>query len=264
VSGVTVALQTKLHEREENVTLTTGPDGQFDFVGIKFGEQTVRIFSPQHLDLDPIVFTLGDNERLHELDVRVDPGRALPIVVVDGNNDPVANARVFAVTESKLRARTTTDEDGRATVAVPVGETAALFVIPKEGPFGMTRVPRNQEQGRLWVYLPRTSSSLLIRALTTQGATMPPFSLLMRFDGELVPPEVAEELAEVQGLRLVTGADSEAHLQNIPSGSYEFWPYRTDAEADAIVATASALPAPIQVNVRTGENKIAVKFAARR
>ncbi|HEX8617185.1 MAG TPA: hypothetical protein VF911_06345, partial [Thermoanaerobaculia bacterium] len=106
-------------------------------------------------------------------------------------------------------------------------------------------------------------SSLLIRARTTDGAPMPPFSLLMRYNGALVPLEVAEELTVAQGLRLATGANSEALLQNIPGGSYEFWPYRTTEEAEAIVASSDGFAAPIQVNVRTGENKIAVNFAAK-
>jgi hypothetical protein len=128
----------------------------------------------------------------------------------------------------------------------------------------MLRVERDQEPGVLQrVSLPSPSSSLMIRALTLTGATMPPFLLLMRYNGELVPPEVAEELTSLQGLQLRTGDDSEAHLQNIPAGSYEFWPYRTKAEAASIVAAADALMAPIQVKVRTGENKIAVRFAGR-
>ena len=88
---------------------------------------------------------------------------------------------------------------------------------------------------------------------------MPPFALLMRFNGELVPPAVADELP----ILLMTGPESEALLENIPSGSYEFWPYRTEDEAQSIVASAAALLAPIQVNVRMGENKIAVKFAGK-
>lgn len=146
---------------------------------------------------------------------------------------------------------------------VPSGEPATLFVIAEEGPFAMMRVPHPDEKQRLQIYLPSSMSSLMIRARTTDGKTMPPFSLLMRYEGELMPTEVAEELTEVQGLRLATGPDSDAHLRNIPSGSYEFWPYRTEAEAESIVAAGSTFVAPIQVNVRTGENKIAVKFAIR-
>ena len=263
VPNAIVGLQTTLEDGEQQVQLTTGPEGKFDFAGIRHGKQVVRIYPPQHLEPEPVAFTIDDAHRLREIDLRLDGGRAVAVTVIDRDNDPVAKARVFAVANGKLRARTTTDEDGRASVAVPADETATLFVVAEEGPFGMIRVPREQEKGRLPIYLPRSTSSLLIRAQTTTGGTMPPFSLLMRYNGELVPPEVAEELTAVQGLQLVTGPESEAHLQNIPSGSYEFWPYRTEDEAQSIVASADALLAPIQVNVRMGENKIAVKFAGK-
>lgn len=263
VPNAVIALQTILADGEQHVRLTTGPDGKFDFVGIRYGRHVVRVFPPEHLEPEPVAFTLDDTHRLREVDLRLDAGRAVALTVIDRENDPVANAKIFAVTDGKLRARTATDEDGRATIAVPAGEAATLFAIGEEGPFGMLRVPREAEKGRLQFYLPRSTSSLLIRAQTTTGAAMPPFSLLMRYNGVLVPPEVAEELSAVQGLQLVTSADSEALLRNIPSGSYEFWPYRTDGEAESIVASADALLAPIQVNVKMGENKIAVKFAAR-
>jgi hypothetical protein len=262
VAGATVTLQTNLDEREEHVKLTTGSEGRFDFVGIKRGSQIVRIYAPQHLEPEPIAFAVTAAAPLHELDLRLDPGRPVPIVVIDKEHDPVANAKVFVVADSKLRARGMTDEDGRASVPVPAGQSATLFVVAKEGPFAMMRVPRNDEK-RLEVYLPSSTSSLLIRAQTTDGKMLPPFSLLMRYDGELMPTEVAEELAAVQGLELATGPDSEAHLHNIPSGSYEFWPYRTEAEAESIIAIGSTFGAPIEVDVRTGENKIAVKFASR-
>jgi hypothetical protein len=259
VAGAIVALRTRLDEREENARVTTNAEGRFDFAGIKYGRQTIRIFPSNHLEPEPVDFELGTDARLRELDLAVDPGRELAIVVIDGDHDPLANAKVLAVAESKLRARTMTDEDGRASITIPPGEAATLFVIPEEGPFGMLRVARDPEKGRLKVYMPQTRSALLIRAQTTDGAAMPPFSLLMRYNGELVPPEVAEEMK----LQLLTGPGGEAHLHDIPGGSYELWPYRTDEEAQSIVASASALLAPIQVNVRTGDNEIAVKFAKR-
>jgi hypothetical protein len=263
VPGAIVALRTQLDEREENARVITNAEGRFDFAGIRYGTQTIRIYPLNHLDPEPVVFDLGAGASLRELDVRVDPGRTLAIVVIDGDHDPLANAKVLAVAESRLRARTTTDEDGRATITLPPGEEATLFVIPEQGPFGMQRVARDLEKGRLKIYMPQTRSSLLIRAQTTDGAAMPRFSLLMRYNGELVPPDVAEELAAAQGLQFMTGPGGEARLQDIPGGSYEFWPYRTDDEAQSIVHSASALLAPIHVNVRAGENEIAVKFAKR-
>ncbi|HEY0143799.1 MAG TPA: carboxypeptidase regulatory-like domain-containing protein [Thermoanaerobaculia bacterium] len=262
VAGAKVALQTNTDDSEEHAKLTTGPDGRFDFVGIKHGSHVVRISAPHYLEPEPIRFQLTNAARLRELDLPLDPGRAVPIVVIAQEYDPVANAKVFVVSDAKLRARATTDEDGRASVPVPAGESATLFVVSEDGPFAMMRVPRDHETQRLQIHLP-SSSSLLIRAQTTDGKSMPPFSLLMRYNGEFLPTELAEELNAVQGLQLATGRDSEAHLRNIPSGSYEFWPYRSPSEAESIVAAGSTFLAPIQVNVLMGENKIAVKFASR-
>lgn len=263
VAGALVLLQTTTADGETHVKLITDPQGRFDFTGIRSGKQIVRVLPPRHLEPDPIAFTLGNAPRLRELDVRVDAGRTVPIVVIDRTFDPVAEATVFAVSDSRIRARTKTDEDGRAEIHVPAGEPAALFVVGAEGPFAMVRIGTQEEKSRVRVNLPTTSSSLLIRALTTDGRTMPPFSLLMRYNGELVPMDITDELAAAQGLQLATGPGSEAHLQNIPSGSYEFWPYRTDDEAAGIVAAGAVLP-PIQVDVRTGENKILVRFAAKK
>lgn len=259
VSDALVLLQTATGGGETHVQVTTDAAGKFDFVGIKRGQQTVRVLSPRHLEPEPVRFALAG---LRELDIRLDAGRGVAVVVIDRNEDPVASAKIFAVADGRVCARATTDEDGTATVPVPAGSAATLFVVAEEGPFGMLRVSRDATGGRQRIYLPRTSSSLLIRAQTITGQTMPPFSLLMRFNGELVPPEVAEELAEVQGVRLATSAKSEALLRNIPSGAYEFWPYRTEEEVESIVASGAVFP-PIQVDVRSGENKIAVKFTAR-
>ncbi len=264
VGAAMVALESKIGESTQNVRTKTDAAGRFDFTGIQDGTHTVRVYPPDHLEPAPQSFTLDRKTRLRELDIRLDPGRAVPLVVIDANEDPVSNAMILAAVDGNLRARTKTDEDGRANIAVPEGETATLFVVPSEGAFGIQRVARDQQPGRVRVHLPPASSSLLIRARTTDGREMPPFSLLMRFNGELVPAEVGDELSALQGLRLGTSAAGEANLQHIPAGSYEFWPYRTDEEAASIAAAAGMTAAPIVVNVRTGENKIAVKFAARR
>lgn len=262
VPDALVVLQTNTSDTEELMRLTTSPDGVFDFTGIRYGRQKVRVLAPRHLEPDPITFVLDDGAPLRELDVRVGGGREIAVVVLDRANDPIAGAKVFAVSDSRICARTITDEDGRAEIAMPEDQPATLFAVSQEGPFAMLRVAREGNGGRRRIYLPTTSSSLELRALTTDGRSMPPISLLMRFNGELVPAEVADELAAVQGLRLATGENSEAQLRNIPSGSYEFWPYRTDEEVEAIVAAGALFP-PIQVDVRSGENRIVVKFAAR-
>jgi 5-hydroxyisourate hydrolase-like protein (transthyretin family) len=263
VAGAVVALEAQNAAGARTRQVRTDKDGRFAFSGVADGRQTVRVISLQHLEPEPTIFDLGGAAKQRELDVRLDGGRAVPLLVLDAEQKPAAEARVFAAVDGKLCARTRTDEDGRATIAIPERESAALFVIPESGGFVVQRVAREQDGNRLRIHVPRAASSLVIQARTTEGKAMPPFSLLMRYNGELVPPEVAEELAEAQGLQLATDATSDAALRNIPAGSYEFWPYRTDSEAESIVAAGATFAAPIQVNVRAGENRIAVKFQGR-
>ena len=262
VASVFVALQTNAGRMEQHVRTTTDAQGRFDFVGMKYGRHKVRVLSPAYVEPAPVVFEINQAAPLRELDIRLEPGRAIPLVVVGADGDPVDQATVYALAGAKLCARTTTDEDGRTAIAVPEDEAAVLFVISPEGGFAVARVARERTGGRIRVDVPRASSSLSIRARTSNGVEMPPFSLLMRYDGAVVPIEVLEELSAMQGLRFGTGANSEVQLDRIPGGSYEFWPYRTEEEADAILASGEDFAAPIRVNVRAGANRIAVKFAA--
>jgi hypothetical protein len=263
VREAAIALKTNLGQREQNVQTRTDGEGRFAFTGMREGQHTVRVISLAHLEPEPISFAFDETTRFKELDVRLDPGRTIPVAVVDASGTPLRKTMVFAVSEAKLCSRAMTDDDGRTVVAVPADEAATLFIVPSSGAFGVQRIAREHDGSRVKIYLPRATSSLLIKASTTDGNAMSPFSLLMRFNGEIVPPEVAVELAARLGLQLTTSDASEALLENIPSGSYEFWPYRTDEEAASILATGYAFAAPIYVHVRNGENKVAVKFAKR-
>lgn len=263
VKGAVVSLQTNAGEDEHNVQLSTDVEGKFDFTGMKYGRHTVTVTAPLYVEPEPIAFELDARTRLRELDVRLDPGRTIAVLVTDANDHPVADATVIALAGSRLASRTTTDDGGRAGVAAPVGEETTLFVAARPSGFTVVRVPRNAVKERMRIALARPSSSLLIQARTTEGAPMPQFSLLMRYNGALLSADIGEELAALQNLALGTDAASNIVLRNIPAGSYEFWPYRTPDEAEAILAVGDDLAAPIRVQVREGENRIGVKFAAR-
>ncbi|HEX9983464.1 MAG TPA: carboxypeptidase-like regulatory domain-containing protein [Thermoanaerobaculia bacterium] len=265
VGGALVMLQSTFEEGERNLRATTNAEGAFEFSGVRDAKHVVTVTQPEYLQPAAIAFTFGGSTRFKQLAIGLETGRRIPVVAIDAENDAVANATVLAVAGGRVCSRAKTDDDGRVIVAVPEQEAATIYVIPEGGSFAMLRVTRNDPAGvRKRIDLPRAASSLQIVARTTDGGAMPPFALLVRYNGELIPREVAEELTVAQGLKFgAGGSDSGAQMPNIPSGAYEFWPYRTGDEADAILASGAAFAAPIQVNVRTGENKIAVKFAAR-
>jgi hypothetical protein len=182
--------------------------------------------------------------------------------VIDPQQRPVIDAIVYVAAGTKVCSRTFTDGDGHTNVAAPADEDATLFVVPRTGSFGIRRIAK-KDGGPLRVALPPASSSLLMRTRTSTGTDMPPFSLLMRYDGAVVPPEVADAFASTQGLNLAKGDGPDVRLEKIPSGSYEFWPYRTSEEAEDILSSADGVAAPIRIDVRTGENSVAVRFAVR-
>ena len=261
-NGAPVARAAVIVESDSMARMYTDADGRFDFTGVKDGRYKVRVASPAHLDPELIAVRIDGANRQRELAIDLDRGRALSVIVVDPQQAPLAGAIIFVVAGTKVCSRTLTGGDGRANVAAPAGKHATLFVVPRAGSFGVHRVAKS-ERGPLRVQLPAASSSLLIRAQTSTGAAMPPFSLLMRYNGTVVPPEIADELASAQGLDLAKGEGTDLRLDRIPGGSYEFWPYRTSEEAEAILSIADDFAAPIHINVRTGENSVAVKFAAR-
>jgi hypothetical protein len=79
----------------------------------------------------------------------------------------------------------------------------------------------------------------------------------------VLPPAVAVELRRQQGSNLQTDAGGTTRLAHIPTGTYEFWPYRTPEEVEALLVSSIAVEAPITVNVVTGENKATVRFQSR-
>jgi hypothetical protein len=262
VSNASVALQSNSASGEHHVSVLSDKEGRFNFNGLPFGRHTVRVVSPKYLEPLPIVIELDSTRSRRDLDVPLETGIRTTVVVLDAGNRPVANAALFAVVDARRRSRGSTDEKGSALLPLPESGGVTLVAIANERGFAVVRLERTTA-GRVTLHLLPAASSLRIRALTTDGKPMPRFSVLMRYEGELMPLEVAEELTVSQGLQFITNEASEMSLRNIPSGRYEFSPFRTTEEAESILAAGNGVTPPIQVDVHPGENSIVVKFAAR-
>jgi hypothetical protein len=144
----------------------------------------------------------------------------------------------------------------------PRRRPARCTCLPNEGSLAIARLaPEADPAERTRIVVPAGSSSLEIATLTTEGAAVPSVSLLLRYNGELIPPAVVREMHRYQGLPTATDSDGLATFDHIPPGVYELWPYRTEEEAGEIMS--AALAAPINVNVATGPNKATVKFRRR-
>ncbi len=262
VSNASVALQSNSAGEEHHVSVLSDKGGRFYFNGLRFGRHTVRVVSPKYLEPLPIVVELDSTRSRRNIDVPLEAGIKTTVVVIDAGNRPVANAALFAVADARRRSRGSTDEKGSAILALPESGAVTIFAIANEGGFAVVRL-QHAGEGSVTLQLLRAASSLRIRALTTDGKPMPRFSVLMRYEGELMPLEVAEELTVSQGLQFTMNEASEIYLRNIPAGRYEFWPYRAAEEVESILAANPDVAPPIRVDVHDGENSIVVKFAAR-
>ncbi|MEA2571697.1 MAG: hypothetical protein QOI24_3698 [Acidobacteriota bacterium] len=262
VSGALVSLRSSVEELSRTIKATSGENGEFEFFGVPAGSHALTVIAGSYLRPDRVTFALVESDREKVIDVVVREGLARTFDVRDPHGTPATNALLVVASDGHLRATTSTDMQGRAEIATPVDEQSTLYVFPREGSLVIRPLTSAIDDAATTtrIIVPAASSSLELATLTTDGGAIPDVSLLMRYNGELLPPEVAAELQRQQGIAFATDEHGIAKLANIPAGVYEFWPFRSEAEASALVASASAISAPIVVNVVTGENKATVRF----
>lgn len=241
----------------------TAEDGSFAFDGIASGKFELRVLPVSRLRPDPVRFAIDETEKEHRLDVTLPRGLTREVVVLDSHGALLADASVVCAEGDTVRSVARTDAAGRASAVLPADPATTLYVFPANGSLAVRHLEREPAAGTIRIGVPPPAAALEINTLTTTGAPLPEVALLMRYNGEVVPPSVAAELRKRQGSTLETDADGSTRLANIPTGTYEFWPYRTAEEAEALLVSSIAVEAPITVHVVTGENKATVRFQSR-
>ena len=263
VAGAALQIDSVSGEVKHHQSLLAGSDGRFDLAGMKPGRVTVTANRDGYLEGTSAPIELAESDHVRELAVDLEPGSVVPMTVGDSGGQPLAGAELLTVVDGNVRARATAGSDGRARVTLPRDRAATVYAIPRDGSFAVVVAVAKAAEAPRSVTVARAASTLRIVTRTTEGKPLPNVDLLMRANGDIIPPAVAEELEALQDLRLRTDEHGQALLHNLPAGSYEFWPYSGAREAEALVETAGNLLAPIVVNVKTGENAVAVNFRTR-
>ena len=262
VAGATLKISSSAGDITRHTTAHADGDGHFDLAAIPAGKLTIIASDFHHLSNAPAEITLAESDRIREVSIVMEPGISVPMTITNSAGHPLDGATLLTITDDIVRYRTTTASDGNARVTLPRTRSAMLYVIPPEGSFAAVPVgSAASAPGRIVVAT--AASSLRIVARTTKGEPLPHVDLLMRFNRQLIPLAVAEQLREIQGLILTTDEHGEAVLNHLPAGSYEFWPYSGRNEGEALQESETTLLAPIVVDVKSGENAIAVNFKAR-
>ena len=260
IAGAKVLLRTQGDDRTQTAGTSSGPDGRFEFFGVREGAQTLRAKAPSWLDSDAANFELLGAPARHSLDLKLARGTQRTVRVVDEAGDPAGGAMLFAACEGHIKSTALTDEQGRAEVALPDARGCSIYALPKEGSLAVMEVAG---KGPLVVRVREAASSLKLALKSESGQAFSDIWLLMRLDGAIVPPAVAQQLF-TRGLRLMTNAEGSISLAQIPPGTYDFWPYRSEAEGQMLYDTGWMMAAPISLDVVSGENTATVRLKARR
>jgi hypothetical protein len=254
-----VNLRSENSESTLTVRTLSGPDGRFEFFGVREGALTLTVRASSYLDSDPAAFELRGAPAQHAIDVELTRGEPRAVRVADTRDQAIAGATLITSCNGNVKSRAVTNASGDAEVALPTRSSCALFVLPKEGSLAVQSVEGSEP---LLIRVPEGSSSLRLALQSVAGEPFSEMSLLLRIDGVVVPPAIARLLGS-RGFPLVTNDKGSLSLEHIPPGTYDFWPYRNTAEGEMLYEIAAESDAPISLTVRTGENNTTVRFQAR-
>jgi hypothetical protein len=256
IAGARVFLRTMAGDNSSTARAHTAPDGRYAFEAVVPGEQRISVIADGYLIPDDVHFALGPEDTLREVPIRLQSGIPRKLRVADAAGRPPAAADVLAVSNGILRASATADAEGR--VRIPVVDAATVvFVLGRDGSFAALR-PSNDDVTAVTLAAP--AASLRITTRTTMGLPLPNVAMLIAYGDEVLPLDVAFSFERSHG-SLRTDHTGALTLRNLPVGTYRFWPYATDTEAESILA--SSPPAPITVKVKPGENAVVVDFQAK-
>ena len=255
-----VALE--IDEEERRTYLRAQPDaaGRYGFAGLDAGRFALHAEGEGYLRTDPIEVAVAGDQAVVEQQIVLETAYPRALEIVDAAGRPATGAAVVCAVGGRIRATATTDLDGRATIGTPAGP-GVLFVLPREASLAVVRLPPAPE-GDAPVHrivIPPGEAKVDITA-TAGDAPLPGVSLLMRFNGELLTPQIARELRFLQRSSLRTGDDGRATLAQMPAGYYEFWPYQSEEEAAMLMESSVAMAAPIALYAAKGENHVRVRF----
>lgn len=235
----------------------TASDGSYEFRGIATGRHSVGVNAPSYLMIDEVPVQIAERaDERRDFTLQRGVGRHIEVITAQGS--AAQRAIVVCATGAAVRASAITDASGHADLAMPADEAAVIYVFPTEGSLAVRRI-EPAAAAAVKIIVPPGTSSLRLATLTTTDEPVANMSLLMRYDGEIVPPDVIQ-FAKRTGVTLRSDDEGVIALRNIPAGMYEFWPYRTPDEARALIAAATPAAAPVSVAVKSGEHRMTLRF----
>lgn len=234
------------------------PDGSYQILANRVGTYTLRVNSPQHTPYSTEV-RITPEDRIRTIDIALESGVLQPIDVMAQSGLALARTPVLEGVQPDRhnpQFMSSTDERGHYELRGRPGESRTLYFVPRQGSFAIAHVqmPRTSEAAKpLQVIVPAPSCALRVRSVDAEGKQVPA-GLLIRYNGEFVPPAILRFVTGDTG----TGPTGEALLPRLPAGAYEVWAIAGEEDEVKLISSAGALRPPVRVGLSSGEQAATV------
>lgn len=238
---------------------TTDAQGHFAIFSLLPGKHTLTAKNDSHLESEPVVIRMVEQDRMREVNFSLRGGRERRVEVVAQDGLPFREASLIHTVDGRVDRIYTTDD--RGSVAVRTADSGSvIYVLPREGSFAVVRFTSGTPDVAR-VVVPDPNASLFLRAVDDRGKPIRDVRFLVRYDGEIIPPDVLSYFDRIRGIAFRTKNDGTAVLEHVPTGMFELWPMATNAEAFDIAAASGN--APVQVSAKPGTNEATLTFRRR-
>lgn len=243
------------------MSVMANAQGTFVADGLRDAKYTLVAERSGYLPSDRVVFHLDEAVPEKQVDISLFRGDSRRVVVRSVRGLPLIGAFLVVMSDGEAIETARTDANGDATVHTRPGRPAVVYVVPREGSFAARRLASPRESaGEEQITVPEGDAALELQARTTSGEPLPHLHFLMRYNGEIIPPEVEEVLEMQRGVAATTDANGVVRIDRLPQGFWECWPVRNLDELRDVLA-GGPVAAPVQVSARYGLNVARMTFA---
>lgn len=236
-------------------------DGSYEVLANRPGKYALKVTSPHHVAYS-VEFQVAKDDRSRKYDFALEAGVMQPIDVVTPGGMPMPYVSAYeGVHPDHVEQIRRVDERGRYEARGLPGASLLVYFVPGQGSLAVERLQfarTNADAKPLQVVVPPPSCVLRVRTVTDEGDPIPA-GLLIRYNGEFIPPAVLRHVTNEFGLEETV----ETVLPRLPAGTYEIWALGGQAEREQLIASAGSLREPVRVGLSGGERTVTVVASPR-
>ncbi len=258
VEQPSLKLQVVSGDSQSNSVLPIEPDGRYSILAVRAGTYELRAEAPEHVPAKATVSVAAEDSTDRQIDFPLARGFQQVVEFVWPSGQPVADAPVLEGIASdgygiNAERTYTTDGAGRLTLNLRRGEVKTIYILPRDGSFGIAHVvaTESSDANPLRLIVPAPAGALRAEMRDADDKPLPAM-LIFRFNGELIPQPVI--------LHLTGQYENSPTLRvlNLPAGAYEIWAVPVVNYAFAALAGRVPSRAPLRVGLTMGEQSVTV------